>query len=274
MDYWKKLSKPTKEIQDILEWGIPEQKTGFISVIGGNSQSFSTEVRITEFLSHQQIKSTQLILPDALQKKIPPIPGIDFTKSTEAGSFARSKELNDFIASTDFALVLGDVSKNSETSIALSDAIRESSPLTNSKSDVMNDTPILLTRDAVDSTLASANDFIERKNLFYVATLSQLQKLFRSLMYPKMILLSNPLMPVIEALHKFTLSYEGVTILTFHEGQIIVANQGNIVTIPLDATSYSAISLWSGELAAKIALLNLWNPSKPIDATTSAIFWN
>ena len=87
-----------------------------------------------------------------------------------------------------------------------------------------------------------------------------------------MIMLSQPLIPIIETLHKFTLTY-GITILTFHESHIIVANHGNVVTTPLTNTDYSPINLWSGQLAAKVAALNLFNPNKPLEATSAAIFY-
>ena len=112
----------------------------------------------------------------------------------------------------------------------------------------------------------------EKEKLIFIATMAQLQKLFRGLMYPKIILLSSPILPIVETLHKFTLSYKA-TILTFHQGQIIVANGGKIITTPIEETNYVPIGLFTSELSAKIAALNLWNPNKPLESTNSAIFW-
>ena len=115
------------------------------------------------------------------------------------------------------------------------------------------------------------NTLIEKDNLFIVGSLVQIQKLFRAVYYPKMIMLSMPLLPAAEALHKFTLSYP-ITILTFHNGQILIANQGEVLILPLEKTPYSGqpIKLWSGDLACRIAALNLYNPNKKIEATTLA----
>lgn len=257
LDYWTKSDKPIN--QDIF-WNIPEQKTGVLQIIGGNSNNFSTEIRQAEFLNSKNLKEVRLLLPDTLRTKVPPVPGIYFAPSTESGSFDKSEELKFAINDADMTLLSGDFSKNSKTSVALTSAIRESTK------------PIVMVRDAVDSVSESAEEFIEKGNITIVATMSQLQKLFRNLMYPKMILLSSPLMPVVETLHKFTLSYP-VTILTFHEGKIIVAEGGKIITTSIEATDYSPIGIFVGDLASKIAALQLWCPGKNLEATHSAIFW-
>ncbi len=86
-----------------------------------------------------------------------------------------------------------------------------------------------------------------------------------------MILLSQPLTQIAETLHKFTLSYE-VSIITFVGGHILVAKNGLVRAVPLEKTGYSPLTMWSGELAAKIAVMNLFNPGKPIEASVSALF--
>ena len=257
IEYWKKLDN-LKSYED-LKWNIPEQKSGTISLIGGNLQNFSSIIRTAEFIQKTfPIAKLNIVLPDSLKSKLPPLPDVIFTKSTESGSFAKSDELNDTLERTDFAILLGDLSKNSATEVAVAEAIKNS------------DTRILLTRDGIDLILTEMGEIIERDGLFILASMAQLQKLFRAVYYLKMLLLSMPLMPVVETLHKFTLSYK-TTILTFHQEQIIVANNGNIVTVPIAATDYTPLSLWNGTLASKISIMNLYNPGKEIDATLSAI---
>lgn len=257
LDYWNKITDK-KPFSD-LEWNIPEQKSGRVSLIGGNSGSFATVAKTAGFITDMfPVKDLNILLPDSLRGKIPPIPGVNLLPSTDSGSFAKSPLLNEYIASSDFSIFIGDLSKNSATSIAISDAIKNS------------DKPVLLTRDSIDLIGPEMVNIIERDSLFIVGSMAQLQKLFRSVYYPKMILLSQPLLPVVETLHKFTLSYP-VTILTFHQDQIIVANGGKIITMPIESTTYNPLSLWNGELAAKIALNNLYTPGKPLEATTFAI---
>ncbi len=100
--------------------------------------------------------------------------------------------------------------------------------------------------------------------------MAQLQKLFQAVYYPRMILLSQPLIPTIETLHKFTLTYPA-TILTFHQENIIVANNGKVSTTRLADTDYSPISLWSGQLAARVTALALYNPGQTFAAATASI---
>ncbi len=256
--YWQKQDKPL--FSDLL-WNLPEQKSGKIAIIGGNSQNFSTEIKISESLSKlANLENVSTVLPDALKAKLPPLPNFIFTPSTDSGSFKKSTELDLALTNYDFSIFLGDFSKNAETSAAISSSLKSLQH------------PALITRDTIDLVVQDALDFIENDHLFVVASAVQLQKLFRAVYYPKVLLLSMPILPFVESLHKFTLTYQ-LTILTFHEGQIIVANNGNIITTPIEKTNYSPISLWSGELATKIAVLNHFNPNEPLKATSAAIFW-
>lgn len=261
--YWRKQIKPLFE--DLL-WNIPEQKLNSINVIGGNSQNFHSIIRIAEFLSsHFPLRRVSTILPDTLQRALPPLPNINFVPSTDSGSFAKSDLLNLAFTSSDFTILAGDLSRNSATAIALTTAITKS--LTDAK-------PLLITRDSVDLLAESSAKLFEHPKLFIVASLAQIQKLFRALYYPKMIMLSQPLIPVIETLHKFTLTYDKVTLLTFHQDNIIVAHAGEIITTNIIDTDFSPLSLWGGTLAATTAALNLFNPQKPLDATTAAILYH
>lgn len=258
LDYFKKQSESEKLFSD-LEWNIPEQKTGIVSLIGGNSENFSTIIRSAEKLSNTYpLKTVNIILPDSLKSKLPPLPGLVFVPSTDSGSIAKSTVLKEYINSSDFTLFLGDLSKNSETSIAISDAIKE------------NSSSILLTRDTIDLIAPELPSIIEKDHLFFVASLAQVQKIFRAVYYPKIILLSMPLIPVVEALHKFTLSYP-CTILTLHQDQILVANSGKVIATPIKNTTYTPISLWSGELASKIAANNIFSKGQPLEATVFSI---
>lgn len=259
LSYWKKQTQPL--FQDLF-WNLPERKTGRIAVVGGNSQSFSTPIRISEFLSQTYpFETVSTILPDVLKNQLPPLPNLNFTPSTASGSFAKSFELRDKLLEADARLIIGDLSKNSETAVALADALTykpETEKLT------------ILTRDSVDLLAAEADKLLTNPNLIIIASLAQLQKLFRAIYYPRMIMLSQPLLPLLETLHKFTLSYPA-TLLTFHQNQIIVAHDGQVITTPIDATSYTPLTLWSGQLAATALALNFYNPHKPLEATAAIL---
>lgn len=275
LSYWHKQSKP---LFDNLIWNIPEQKTGHIAIVGGNSQNFSTVVRISEFINQTfPIKTLSTVLPDALRGKLPPLPNLDFLPSTESGSFAKSRQLELAFSSPNSTLVIGDLSRNSATAVALSDAIAKSTseirpnfPSSQSNSEETPPNLLVIARDSVDLLAPEASNWLNRPNTIIIASMAQLQKLFRAVYYPRMILLSQPLIPAIETLHKFTLTYP-VTLLTFHQDNIIVAGGGEVFTTHLVDTDYSPISLWSGQLAARVTALNLYNPRQNFAATTAAI---
>lgn len=259
LSYWQKQTKP---LYPDLIWNIPERKTGRVSVIGGNAQGFSTVIRLSEFMSQNFPFSTlTTILPDALRGKLPNLPNLEFAISTASGSFARSALLQTAFEQSDAILLAGDLSRNSETAITLSNLINPQNPR-----------PLILTRDSVDLIAPEAASWLLRPHTFIIASMLQLQKLFRSVYYPRMILLSQPLLPVLETLHKFTLTYPA-TILTFHQDNVIVAHAGNLSTTHLVDTGYSPIGLWNGQLAARVLALNLYNPNKAFEATTAAILY-
>ncbi len=281
--YWQKQTSP---LFADLAWNIPEQKTGRVDVVGGNTAGFHGVMKFAETLAQgSPVKTVSILLPDALQSKVPPLANLSFAPSTESGSFAKSSQLNEACSSGDFTVLAGDFSRNSATAAALSSAIQIS--ISNSSSGSVRATardvedtdkssitenivPLLVMRDGVDLLVQDAAILLAHPKLFLVASMAQLQKIFRAIYYPRMLMLSQPLAMTVETLHKFTLSYPA-TILTFHDQQIIVAQGGKIASTPLVRTKYSLLELWSGSLAAKVVAYNLFNPSQPFAATNAAI---
>lgn len=262
--YWQKQTKPL--FSDLL-WNIPEQKTDHIAVIGGNSQNFSAPIKISEYLEKTfPFASISTFLPNILRNKLPALPNLHFIKSTESGAIANSPELQP-VFSTPNLLFAGDLSKNSETSIALAQSLKDTLDSPNHSL-----RHCLITRDSIDLLAPDASTWLNFPEIILVASMAQLQKVFRAAYYPKMILLSQPLIPTIETLHKFTLTYP-LTLLTFHQEQILVASHGEITSTPITDTKYSPISLWSGELASNIIAINAYNPNQPLAATTAAILY-
>ncbi len=258
MDYFEKIeNRPSED----LSWNIPEQKQGIVNIVGGNSQSFRTEIKISEFLAEKYpIQTLNIVLPETLKPKLPSLPNFVFLGATESGSFADENELKNSFNAADYNLILGDFSKNAITAQAVASAC------------TFSEKPLLITRDAVD-LIAGENPerLLMNQNISFLASMAQLQKLFRAVYYPKMLLLSQSLMQVSEVLHKFTLSYP-VAIITLHNNQILVAKNGLIKAVPLEKSGYAPILFWQGELAAKILAINLYNPDNFVTATTTAFF--
>ncbi|MBQ6375583.1 hypothetical protein IJJ37_01490 [Candidatus Saccharibacteria bacterium] len=258
MDYLHKYSQ--NPFPDLF-WNIPEQKSGTVNVIGGNAQNFRTPVKTAEtLLRDYPIKTVNLVLPDVLKPKLPPLDNLIFLSSTDSGSFGSADELSSAMNAADSNLLIGDLSKNSITKDAVLSALSDSA------------TPVIITRDAVDLVADTITDsLLLHDNLAFLVSMPQLQKLFRAVYYPKMLTLTQPFIQVAEALHKFTLSY-AVKIVTMHDGQIIVAVNGNVSSIPLDKTSYTPLTFWLGAPAIKILAMNLFNPNNFECATVSSLF--
>lgn len=256
MDYFEKVEKANGD----YAWNFPERKTGTVNVIGGNSQSFRTEIKISEYLAGEfPIENVRTVLPDALEGKLPNLPNFVFTRSTESGSFAEDEKLSEILNSADFSLLTGDFSKNSITGRVVSSAVEIAVK------------PTIITRDSVDIiTENSPEKLLMNENLIWFLSAVQLQKLLRAVYYPKMFLLSQSLVQAAEVLHKFTLSYP-LSIITLYNGQILVAKNGLVRAVEIGKTGYSPITVWNGELATKILTFNLFNPNTFLEATVSAL---
>lgn len=258
MDYFEKIEQ---NIYSDLAWNIPDQKQGSISLIGGNSQNFNNIIKTAEKISEKYpTESTRVILPDALKSKLPPLDNFIFMPSTESGSFAESEQLESALNASDFNILTGDFSKNSITAKAVSSAC------------VFAEKPTLLTRDTIDCiTLDNPEKLLMNDNIIIFASMPGIQKLFRSVYYPKVILLSQPILQIAESLHKFTLSYP-VSIVTLFNDQVLIAKNGAVKAVPLEKTPYTPLTLWMGDFAAKMAIMNLYNPNNFEKATISSLF--
>lgn len=257
MDYLHKIEENI--FQNIL-WNIPEQKQGKVNVIGGNAQSFRASIKTAEYLvAHYPVSEVNLVMPDALKTKLPTLPNLICLKSTDTGSFGDEAELKSAMKIADYNLMIGDLSKNKITGKVIASACQDSA------------LPLLITRDAVDLLAENSPDrALMNGNLVIFGSMAQLQKLFRAVYYPKMLLLTQSLVQVAEAVHKFTLSYP-IAIATLHNGQIIVAKNGIVNIIPLEKSGYTPITFWGGEIATKIVALNLFNPENFLEATSAAM---
>ena len=258
MDYFEKIEKVPSED---LTWNIPERQQGIVNIVGGNEQSFKTEIKVAEFLAGKYpIKSAKVILPDSLKNKLPSLDNFVFLPATDSGSFNESQELIDVFDSADFNLLLGDLSKNNITKKALESALEASDKMT------------LITRDAVDLFADEASaKMLMKENLIIFASMTQLAKMFRAIYYPKMLLLSQSLIQVAEVLHKFTLSYPTM-IITLHNEQILIAKNGEVKAVAINESGFMPFTIWNGELAGRIMTLNLYNPNNFMKATIAAIF--
>ena len=254
--YWHKQTSAAPFYPD-MQWHLPERPAGTLAIIGGASSGFQAVVRTAEFARQNlPLATAHLVVPASLEPILSSVEDVTYAPANPAGAFRQSDILTQLTA--DATLYIGDLSKNTEAAAAIAQSAAQAAG------------PRVLARDAIDALTPQATALLTLPDLTLLASLAQLQKLFRTVYYPKMLMLTAPLLNVVECLHKFTLSYP-VTILTLHEGQILVAAGGEIVTTPLSETIYSPLSLWSGELAATVAAYQIFCPEKPLAATAAAI---
>lgn len=254
--YWQKQSSTSPLFPDI-EWNRPEQKAhaGKIAIIGGNKLGFVAirdAYTIANELGAGQIRA---ILPDVLKRTIPAyVTDALFLPSNPSGGFSREglPEFEAACAWADLCLLVGDAGRNSETAMAFESLLDSQAR-------------VVVTRDAVDLLMPAVAKLVDREHMTFVVSFAQLQKIFQAVYYPKILSFSMQLLQLVEALHKFTITYP-VTIVTFHHNQLIVAHDGKVVSQEFD----QPMAIWRGITATKAATYLLWNPQKPLEAIATS----
>ena len=255
--YWQ-IQTATKALFPDIEWNRPEQKTkaGRLLIIGGNSFGF---VAVAE--SYQEAVDTgagqvRAILPDSLKKSLPPtLTDAIFVPGNSSGGISR-EAITDVKAALewcDHCLLIGDAGRNSESAMTYEAILKSEKPLT-------------ITRDAIDLLRPASQQMVDRDLTTLVMSFAQLQKLFQTVYYPKILSFSMQLNLLVESLHKFTITYP-VTIVTYHQNQMIIAHNGDVVTQEFT----DPMKIWRGSTATKVACYQLWTPSKPLQAATASL---
>jgi len=256
--YWKKQSLTAPLFPDI-EWSKPEQKSmaGKLGIIGGNKLGFAGVAEAYSVALQTGVGNIRVLLPDVLKKTIPSsITDAVFAPTNPSGSLNKDAldEMNAMSAWADEVLLIGDAGRSSETAILYEQFIQKYQG------------QLVLTRDAVDLVKNSAELLVERPKTVLVVSFAQLQKLFQAVYYPKVLTFSMQLTNLVEAVHKFTITYPS-TIVVLHKDHLVIASGGNVVSQEWN----SPMMIWRGSVAAKAASYWLWSPSKPLEAIASSI---
>ncbi|MGB3009400.1 MAG: hypothetical protein WBB33_03530 [Candidatus Saccharimonadales bacterium] len=254
--YWQKQT-PDSPLFPEIEWNRPEQKTraGKLVILGGNKLGFVSVASSYADAEKCGVGEIRVLLPDALKHSLPvTILDTIYVASNPSGGMAREAR-NDVLAGLQWAehgLLIGDTGRNSETAMIYESLLDTQTPLT-------------VTRDAVDLLRQAAPKMVDRPYTTLVVSFAQLQKLFQSVYYPKMLSFSMQLSLLVETLHKFTITYP-CTIVTYHQNQLIVSHSGQVVTQELE----DPMLIWRGTVATRAACYQIWTPSKPLEAVASS----
>ena len=251
--YWQ-IQDTTKPLFPDIEWSKPERhdQAGRLGIIGGNNLGFAGVAESYTAASSAGVGSVRVLLPDVLKRTVPSvITDTIFAASNPSGGLARDA-LHEMRALGDWAnsiLLIGDAGRNSETALVYDEFIASYTG------------QLTITRDAIDLVKNNASLLLDRDNTMLVASFAQVQKLFQSVYYPKVLTFSMHLAQLVEALHKFTLTYP-VIIVTLHRNTVVVARNGYIVTQPWE----NPMTIWRGTTATRAASYWIWTPSRPIEA--------
>jgi NAD(P)H-hydrate repair Nnr-like enzyme with NAD(P)H-hydrate dehydratase domain len=256
--YWKQQAAGTPLYPDI-EWSKPEQRgqAGKLGIIGGNKLGFAGVAEAYGTALNAGVGEIRVLLPDVLKKAIPPIiTDTVFAPTNPSGSLTKeaTTQMHALGQWAQSILLIGDAGRSSETAIAYEDFIRDYKG------------QLVITRDAVDLVKNSSSVLIERPNTLLVVSFAQLQKLFQSVYYPKVLTFSMQLTNLVDAVHKFTITYP-VNLMVLHKDFLVIASGGDVTSTPWE----NPMMIWRGNTASKAAAYWLWNPSKPLEALTTSL---
>lgn len=256
--YWR-VQAPGKPLFPNIEWSKPEQRSlaGRLAIIGGNKLGFAGVAEGYSTALKTGVGEVRVLLPDILRKTIPTnITDAVFAPTNPSGSLAKDA-LNEMKALETWSsgiLLIGDAGRNSETAILYESFIASSHK------------PLIITRDAVDLVKNNSQVLVERPDTLLVVSFAQLQKLFQAVYYPKILTFSMQLASLVEALHKFTITYP-VSIAVLHKDYLVIASEGEVTSTAWQ----NAMAIWRGQVAAKASAYWLWNPGSPLPPVTASL---
>lgn len=258
-DYWRQQASDSPLFPDI-EWQKPEQKAlaGKLLIIGGNAHGFAAVAQAYQDAVKTGAGECRVVLPDALKKAIDPLTLDCVFVPTNASGGVTKEALPAIKAAAEWSdalLFIGDAGRNSETAIVYEDILR-----------TFPGKLSIITRDALDLVKSMWPDLLQRENMVFIATFAQLQKMFQAVYYPKTLLFSMQLTNVVEALHKFSVTYPA-NIVVFHQNQLLVTNGGDVSSTPWE----NPLVIWRGSVAAKAAVYAMQQPKQLFQAVTTSL---
>jgi hypothetical protein len=257
LDYWRQQTKLKPLFPDI-EWNRPQQKSaaGKLLIVGGTTHGFAAVVKSHAASQALGVGQVKVAVPDGLKKALPPdfSDGI-FLPTNPSGALAKTGQDQLATASqwADGVLLVGDSGLNSETETLFAQLLGSTTGW------------VTLTRDTIDLLYTAAAEIVNRPNTHLLMSFPQVQKLFSHVYYPKILTFSMQFTSLVEALHKFTITYPTTLTVLFGD-KIVVAHGGQVVSQDFA----DQMALVSGQLAAKSAAYLIWSPKKPLEAIATA----
>ena len=255
--YWRR-QVASKPLFPDIEWSRPERRdqAGKLLIIGGNKLGFSAVAESYQQALATGVGQAKVFVPDCLKGTIPStLLDVLFGACTPSGGLSKDA-LPDLRAASEWAsatLLIGDAGRNAETALAYEEFIRGYTK------------PLTVTRDAIDLVKNNPSLLVDRPDTLIVASFAQVQKMLAGVYYPKILTFNMQLLQLVEALHKFTITYP-CTVMTLHKDVLIVANEGEVVT----QEWHEPMAIWRGSVATNAASYWLWHQNS-LESTTASI---
>jgi NAD(P)H-hydrate repair Nnr-like enzyme with NAD(P)H-hydrate dehydratase domain len=258
-DFWRKQEAGKPLFPDI-EWSKPERRdqAGKLLIVGGNKLGFSAVAEAYQTALSAGVGQVKVLLPDCLKGTVPStLLDVVFAACTPSGSLSKDaiSELKVAGQWSDAVLLIGDAGRNAETALVYEEFIRQYTD------------QLTITRDAVDLIKNDPTLIADRPNTLVVASFAQAQKLFGGVYYPKVLTFNMQLLQLVEALHKFTITYP-VSILTLHKDSLIIAAGGEVVTQKWD----EPMAIWRGSVATHASAYWMWHPKSALEASSASVY--
>lgn len=256
--YWHKQTAENPLYKD-FEWNKPERQSerGKLGIIGGQSSGFIAVAESYNIAKSSKIGQVRVLLPDSLKKTVPiSSDEVVFSMTNSTGGLSKEAE-SDVLALikwSDICLMIGDSGKSSETAICYENTISKT------------ESPIIITRDAVDLLLNSVDLLLSKPNVALVLSFAQMQKLFKNCYYPIILSFNMQLTQLVEALHKFTITYP-ISICVYYQSSIVIASGGEVTTTKFE----KPMDIWRGITATKMALNWIYKKEDPLQCFTAAV---
>lgn len=260
MDYWHK-QQPGKPLFDDVLWSKPERRdqAGRLSIVGGSSSGFWSVASAYQVARRVGVGQVRVIMPDSLKTKLPASVRLQMDdlimvpSNPSGGLSARAEKYLQAAAGwASNILFVGDNGANAETAQTLVKFLTDPDS---------SEARAIIARDTVDLLVYDAEVILNRPRCVLVVSLAQFQKIARAVFYPRVVTFSQGVRQVAETLHKFTITYPA-TIVLFHDDNLIVANQGEVVSQSFD----EPMRIWNGEIPTRVAAWLVWqdDPVKAI----------
>lgn len=259
LSYWRKQTSD-KPLFPNIEWSKPEQRSQAkkLAIIGGNKLGFLAPTEAYGTALKTGVGQCRVLLPEALKSIVPKtITDVIYGANNPSGGLSQDAqpEVAAIADWSDGLLLIGDAGKNSDTAILYQNLVSDHAG------------PLVITRDTIDLLMADMPTILERPDTVLMVSFKQLQKIFQSVYYPKVLTFSMQLLQLAEALHKFTTTYDNVAIVVLHEGTLLVSRDGQVVSQDWP----NPMALWTGSTATRAAVYYVWNPTKPLESITASI---